>query len=109
MSEKTDLQNKVHQFCDTLGIKYRIKENNQHQQKYRKYANEKYKGIPDDEIYVKGGKPLLFEYKLDYNSLTEKQIEWRDYLLDRGYIWHEIRDYDKAVGIICKYEGIKLQ
>jgi hypothetical protein len=106
MSERQELQNKVHEFCDAIGVKYRIKENNQWQQKYRKNANEKYKGLPDDEIYVKGGMPLLFEYKLDYNKLSDKQIEWRGYFLERGYIWHEIRDLDTAIEIIKKHENI---
>lgn len=108
MTEKNDLQNAVHEFCDELGIKYRIKENNQWQQKYRKKANEKYAGLPDDEVYVNGGMPLLFEYKLEYNNLSEKQKEWRDYLLSRGYIWHLVRDYNEAVKIICYYEGIEM-
>lgn len=106
MSEKSELQNAVHEFCDAIGVKYRIKENNQWQQKYRKNANEKYKGIPDDEIFVKGGKSLLFEYKLEYNELSDKQIEWRDYLLKRGYNWYEIRDINEAIEIIKKYENI---
>jgi len=105
MSERQDLQNKVHDFCKKIGVRYRIKENNQHQQKYRKKANEDFKGMPDSEIFIKGGKPLLFEYKLDYNRLSIDQIEWRDYLVNRGYIWHEIRDVEKAIEIILEYEG----
>ena len=100
MSEKTELQNKVHKLCDELGIKYRIKENNQWQQKYRSMANKKYKGIPDDEIYIKGGHSLLFEYKMGYNKLTKSQEEWRDYLKDNGYLWYLIRNFDEARSII---------
>jgi hypothetical protein len=45
MSERQELQNRVHDFCKSIGVKYRIKENNQHQQKYRKFANKDFKGI----------------------------------------------------------------
>ena len=106
MSEKTELQNRVHELCDELGIKYRIKENNQWQQKYRSMANKKYKGIPDDEIYIKGGRPLLFEYKIGYNKLTKDQEEWRDYFKNKGYLWYLIRDYNDAV-IIILFSGIE--
>lgn len=103
MSERSEIQNMVHKLCDHLKIKYRIRENNQWQQKYRARSNKKYDGIPDSEIYIDGGRPLLFEYKLEYNKLSKKQMEWRDYLLSNGYLWYEIRSYKEAEEIILKF------
>jgi hypothetical protein len=105
MSEKTELQNKVDFLCDNLGIKYYHIENNQRQQKYRKSKYKKYKGMPDHLIFCKKGL-VIFEYKLEYNELQDKQIEWRDYLLGRGYNWYEIKDINEAIEIIKKCENI---
>jgi hypothetical protein len=103
MSEKSELQNAVDSLCDNLNIKHFHLENNKRQQKYRKSKYKKYKGMPDHLIFCKKGL-VIFEYKLDYNELSDKQIEWRDYLLKRGYNWHEIRDINEAIKIIKKYE-----
>jgi hypothetical protein len=89
----------VHEYLDDLGIKYIIRENNQHQQKYRHKATKKYDGIPDDLIFINSN-VLFFEYKIKGRELNERQIEWKEYLVNNGFRHYEIRDLEIALQIL---------
>ena len=98
MSERKNLQLVIHEFLLMNKIKFIMRENNQHQQKYRHTATKKYDGIPDDIIFMPSGTVILFEYKVGGNKLNKRQVEWKEYLIN--YQWYEIRDVKSAIDII---------
>jgi hypothetical protein len=103
MNEKKEIQMPVHKYLDKLHIKYFTRENNQHQQKYRRTGNQKYKGFPDTIIFIPNGLLLCFEYKTEKGKMSYEQLEWMNYLQAHGYTWFLIRDFEIAKKTIDYY------
>ena len=70
MSERTEIQLRVHELLKSLHIRWDEKFNNQRLDKYRKGVR-KNKGRPDDYVFMTNGKLLCLEYKIGYNKLTK--------------------------------------
>jgi len=108
MSEKTDIQNRIEKYLEERGIKYIHIENNKRQQQKRKNKYKKYKGCPDNIIPIKRGITLWFEYKLDYNNLSNNQKGWFKYLEDRDHLVFKVISFEEGKIIIDKFLRTKI-
>ena len=83
--KERELQKECEAYLQSNGIKYIHIENNQHQQKYRRAANKKYKGFPDLTIFLPYGKTIFVELKTESGTVTLEQSETIDLLKNYGY------------------------
>lgn len=113
MKEKY-LQQQVNDYLDFLKIKYihlttfisrKIICPFCHKRFNKNFAVEKNAGVPDHLIFLKNGKILALEYKVNSNKLTKKQIEWYQYLEKNGYIILVLKNFDAVQTTINYYRN----
>jgi len=101
-TEKNILQKPAEDMLKTMGIKYIRKQNNQYQQKYRRSSDKMFSGLPDLVIFFRHRNVVFVEFKLPTGDLSDKQIEWQEYLINHGYKYYVITDIEQFVGLVSR-------
>lgn len=61
-----------------------------------------YPGVSDLELLVDGGIVVFIELKIEGGKLSEAQTEWRDYVIEKGFMYlvvYSFEEFQKTIKI----------